>query len=95
MAELAARDLLFYPDEKQQAHDRALNFGKRIIGLDRERVIERLPRYPMGFERLQHGRVVFAAVSAEFAEGDVAPPEGIDLAPGNAADLVASAFAGD
>lgn len=45
MAELAARDLLFYPDERQQARDRALDFGKRIIDIDREWVIERLPPY--------------------------------------------------
>lgn len=46
MAELAARDLLFYPDEAQQARIRALELGKRIIDLERPQVVERLPRYP-------------------------------------------------
>lgn len=37
--------------------------------------------------------MVFAALADEFGEREVAPSEGVDLAAGNAADLVAGPFA--
>ena len=78
MAALAARDLLFYPDEMQQARDRALEFGKRIIDFDRELVVERLPRYP-DFSALSMAS--WARLLVKHLVHDKMPPEPVMVLP--------------